>query len=279
MVATLESVQVSELADLCSLDTGEDNGFSALLNQLQQQAAGLTCAFIGFCQSVYVAKLKSDRTQWKDARESLGWTSSTATPYAKVGEWLADVPEYNLELLDIKTIMSLCCDKYRPVLEQLQQERLMIQEVRSRMSEINAQLKQEKPPKPVMEWRRAKTGDRSLIIRLEDPEAATELETKFKQSCLPLPSFIRELLKGESVNARPVVEGALVQPPVGNIAKQTIQIGDRIKVIHSDDGWLGCTGEVTNIWNGGCWVLLNDVQQQGLTTKTFFKFHQVAKLE
>ncbi|WP_290887726.1 hypothetical protein [Fischerella sp.] len=255
---------------------GEDKTFFALLTQLQQQAAELTRAFISFCQGVYVAKLKSDRTQWKEARESLGWASSTATPYAKIGEWLAEIPEHNLDLLDIKTLMSLCCEKYRPILEQLQQERLMVREVRDRMSEINTQIKEQKPPKPVMEWKRAKTGDRSLLIRLEDPEAATELEARYKQSCLPLPSFIRELLKGaggfstalKNDNAR-----------AANNTTTEIKIGDRVKVVCCEDGWLGCSGVVTNAWNKGYWVLLDDVQRQGLTTRTFFKTHQIVKLE
>jgi hypothetical protein len=281
MVAILESIQVYQPTELAEM--GEDNSFFALLTQLQQQATELTRAFISFCQKVYVAKITSDRNHWKDARESLGWTATTTTPYLKVGEYLTGIPEENLESLDIKTIISLCCDKYRPILEQLQQERLTVQEVRSRMSEINAQLKQEKPPLPAMEWRRAKTGDRSLLIRLEDPEVATELEAKFKQSCLPLPLFIRELLKGAGVNfsstAKPVVENALAQPPGGNIASATIQIGDRIKVVCCEDGWLGCSGTVTNIWNKGYWVLLDDVQRQNSTTRTFFKAHQLVKLE
>jgi hypothetical protein len=286
MVAILESIQVSQPTKLQLVTTGKDKVFSDLLTQLQQQATQLSRAFISFCQGVYAVKLTCGlqaepdpslgRVQWKEVLLKLGWTSTTATPYLKVGEYLTGIPEENLELLDIKTILSLCCDKYCPILEQLQQERLKVQQVRSLMSEINAQLKEQKPPKPVMEWRRAKTGDRSLLIRLEDPEAATELEAKFKQSCLPLPLFIRELLKGagsfsaalKNDNTRAV-----------NDTTSEIKLGDRVKVVCCEDGWLGCSGKVTNIWNGGYWVLLDNVQQQGLTTRTFFKTHQIAKLE
>ncbi|OKH14857.1 hypothetical protein NIES592_08245 [Fischerella major NIES-592] len=161
-------------------------------------------------------------------------------------------------------------------MEQLQQERLTVQKVRDRTKEINAQLKEQKPPKPVMEWRRAKTGDRSLLIRLEDPEAAAELEARYKQSCLPLPLFIRELLKGTGSFSTTFKSDST---RTANNTTTTIQIGDRIEVVSCEDGWLGCTGKVTNIWNGGYWVLLDNVQQQGLTTKTFFKAHQIVKLE
>jgi hypothetical protein len=173
------------------------------LCEIQEQATALTRAFISFCQTAYVAKATSTRSQTRETNQSLGWTSTTATPYAKVGEWLGNVDPINLELLDIKTIMALCCEKYLPIIERLKDDRLTVAEVREEMTNINKALQKPKEPPKVLEWKQTKRGvsgagqnaRRFCVIRLEDPEAGAEFEAQFKQSEQPLPLFIRGLLR------------------------------------------------------------------------------------
>ncbi|MCM0590792.1 MAG: hypothetical protein HEQ35_17740 [Gloeotrichia echinulata IR180] len=180
------------------------------LPAIQQQAAHLIRVFISFCQTVYVEKMTTDAKQWRSTNESLGWATSTATPYAKVGEYFVEVNPYNLELLDIKTLFALCAEKYSVIIERLKTERLTVAEVRSQMSSINkASMKPKEAPK-ALEWRRAKTGERwlrppkaSLIARL-DAETGEALEQKYKSSCLPLPLFIRDLLRQWQPQSHPI---------------------------------------------------------------------------
>ncbi len=173
------------------------------LPAIQQQAAQLIGAFISFCQTIYVEKTTTDAKQWRETRESLGWATSTATPYAKVGEYFVEVNPYNLELLDIKTLFALCAKKYSAIIERLKTERLTVAEVRKEMSEINkASMKPKEAPK-TLEWRRAKTGERSLIARL-DAETGEALEQKYKLSCMPLPLFIRDLLRQWQPQSHPI---------------------------------------------------------------------------
>lgn len=85
-----------------------DNSLFDLLSQIQEQSAELTRVFIRFCQSVCYTKNSCNvkaqiepsfgRAQWNEVKDSLGWTSTTATPYVKVGEMLAlwDIPDENL---------------------------------------------------------------------------------------------------------------------------------------------------------------------------------------
>ncbi|MBW4687835.1 MAG: hypothetical protein KME40_22670 [Komarekiella atlantica HA4396-MV6] len=164
---------------------------------IQKQATTLTRAFLSFCQGIYAAKITSQRKQWRQTKESLGWDSTTETPYAKIGEWFMGIEPSNLELLDINTLKTLCNEKYRPIIERLQVERLTVKEVRGEMTATNKALKKPASSPPVLEWRRTKGGSRSLIARL-DAEAGAEFEAKYKASGQPLPLFVRSLLQRES---------------------------------------------------------------------------------
>jgi hypothetical protein len=190
---------MTTLTDLDQID-------QEIFSQIQQQAQNMTRAFIQMCQTVYFAKLTCKRTELKAIQESLEWTATTATSYAKVGEFIAEIEPSNLDLLDCNTIKALCCDKFQPILERLKSERLTVAEVRQEMTQINKSMKKEKPPQRLLEWKRGKTGERSLrsaslslIICLQDAEAGAEFESRFKASCLPLPFFIRNLLRQQPV--------------------------------------------------------------------------------
>ncbi|NDJ20993.1 hypothetical protein GS682_04900 [Nostoc sp. B(2019)] len=185
----MSSTESALIQDLTGFDV------SVLIPQLQSSAAVLTRAFVSFCQSVYVARLTSDRPEWRETKESMGWAGSTATPYVHVGEWLGEIDPSNLELLDIKTIMALCNNKYLSIIERLKSDRLTVAEVREEMKAINKETKKPKEPPKVLEWKQSKRGDRFCIIRLEDPLAGAEFENHLKSSRQPLPLFIRSLLQ------------------------------------------------------------------------------------
>ncbi|MBD2695256.1 MULTISPECIES: hypothetical protein [Anabaena] len=183
---------MTTLTDLDQID-------QEIFSQIQQQAQQMTRAFIQMCQTVYFAKLTCKRTELKAIQESLEWTATTATSYAKVGEFIAEIEPSNLDLLDCNTIKALCCDKFQLILERLKSERLTVAEVRQEMTQINKSIKKEKPPQRLLEWKREKTGEETLIICLQDVEAGLEFESRFKASCLPLPLFIRDLLRQKPV--------------------------------------------------------------------------------
>ncbi len=130
-----------------------------------------------------------------------------ANAYATAGEWLLDIPPVNLELLDPKTILALCQEKYSYIIDLLKNQKLTVEQVCKLMRSLNAASKKPKPPQPVMQWHKAKTGERSLIVRL-DAEVGAEFEARCKEFAVPLPLFVRSLLglaqpsllRGESPN-------------------------------------------------------------------------------
>lgn len=139
---------------------------------------------------------KQAREQKKQIEQSYGWTPSVINFYAKLAPHFPENID-NLFSLDFNTIKSLCCEKFNPILERLEGDRLTIVEVREQMREINQANKQPKQPAPALEWKRSKGGDRSLTIRLNDAEAGDEFEAKYKASGQPLPLFLRSLLRGQ----------------------------------------------------------------------------------
>lgn len=168
-----------------------------LFSSLQETAAQLTRAFLSFCQTAYLAKASSKRLEWQKIKQAMSWTPRMANAYAKAGEWLLDIPPVNLELLDPKTILALCQEKYCYIIDLLKNQKLTVEQVCKLMRSLNAASKKPKPPQPVMHWHRAKAGERSLIVRL-DAEVGAEFEARCKEFAVPLPLFVRSLLRGES---------------------------------------------------------------------------------
>lgn len=182
-------------SDLITTLAADNQIDQEIFRDLQKQVQQMTRAFISMCISAYLAKATCERSELKAMTEALEWTGSTLTPYAKVGQYIVGIEVSNLELLDCNTIKALCCEKYKPILERLKSERLTVAEVREEMKNINQSVKKEQPAPRVLEWKRRKTGEHSLIIRLEDVEAGREFEAKLKESTLPLPLFVRNLLR------------------------------------------------------------------------------------
>ena len=168
-----------------------------LFSSLQETAAQLTRAFLCFCQTAYFAKASAKRHEWPKIKQAMGWTPEMANAYAKAGEWLVDIPPVNLELLDPKTILALCQEKYAYIIELLKNQKLTVEQVRQLMKSLNKANKTPKPPQKVMQWHRAKTGERSLMVRL-DAEVGAEFEARYQEFAVPLPLFVRSLLQRES---------------------------------------------------------------------------------
>jgi hypothetical protein len=205
-----------------------------IFSLVQQEATELTRAFIKFCRSVYTAKLTSDRKEWREGKESLAWDKSTANPYSKVGEWLVSIDPYNLELLDINTIKSLCCEKFKAVLDRLESERLTVVEVREEMKAINEATKKPKQPKPQIEWKTTPEGERKLTVNDIDADTGDLLESRFKNSGESVLSFfLRRLLEGKA--SQPIVQ---IEKPVPVQVEEIIKPADplyRVRVLGDED--------------------------------------------
>jgi len=115
------------------------------LAQIQEQAAELSRVFLSFCQTIWVAKGTSAPKEWKEIRESLGWLPSTATRYAQVAQHLTELEIESIEALDVQTMMAVSAEKYQPVIEELIEEPLSVEEVRERMKAINQEMKKTAP--------------------------------------------------------------------------------------------------------------------------------------
>lgn len=55
-----------------------------LLSQLAEEAIALTQSFIRFCQTAYTATLTATRQEKREAKDSLGWVSSTLGQYGEL---------------------------------------------------------------------------------------------------------------------------------------------------------------------------------------------------
>ena len=170
--------------------------------------------FLMQCKYAWSAK-RLPKAEWENIKQVLGWNSQTATPYIKVWQWISDlkINADNLELLDINTIKSLCCDRYLDVWYQLQSKRMVVGDVRSLMADINKSLKKSKEPPKVFEYQQSKygeDGDGRVIIRLEDATTGAELERQFKQSGkLSLATFFKELLRRPSIDEQALAQQEL----------------------------------------------------------------------
>ncbi len=191
------------------LDSDDISIYGEMLNECLRS---LTGAFLTACDAARLLKSKFDLAQTgstvkerKQARldrqeiqERYGWTANLVNSFSKVAESLSVVEDVqNLELLDINTLKSLCSDKFAPIVEQLKSDRLTVVEVRGQMTDINKALKEEQQsqPKPMKQWRRTKEGRRFLDLNGIDADTGDEFDAKYKYSCMPLPLFIRDLLR------------------------------------------------------------------------------------
>ncbi|MCC5619432.1 hypothetical protein LC605_31105 [Nostoc sp. CHAB 5836] len=181
------------------------NSDKSFLTQILEQATQATRSFLESCKNIWEAK-QLPKSEWDEIKQMLGWNNHTANPYIKIWEWISDskVSPYNLELLDINTIKSLCSDKYLDIWYQLQSSRMVVKDVRALMTDINKSLKVAKKPAKVLEWEQNKygeDGDARLIIRLEDRDTGVELERQFKESGkVSVSLFLKELLRRPTVD-------------------------------------------------------------------------------
>ncbi|MCC5616353.1 hypothetical protein LC605_15000 [Nostoc sp. CHAB 5836] len=181
------------------------NSSKSFLTQILEQATQATRSFLQSCKNIWEAK-QLPKSEWDEIKQMLGWNNHTANPYIKIWEWISDskVSPYNLELLDINTIKSLCSDKYLDIWYQLQSSRMVVKDVRALMTDINKSLKVAKKPLKVLEWEQNKygeDGDARLIIRLEDRDTGVELERQFKESGkVSVSLFLKELLRRPTVD-------------------------------------------------------------------------------
>ena len=182
--------------------------------EILESACSATRDFLRQCKNIWEAK-QLPKGEWNEIKQLLGWNSHTANPYVKIWQWISDlkINSYNLELLDINTIKSLCSDRYLEVWHQLQSSRMVVEDVRSLMADINKSLKKPTEPPKVFEYQQSKygeDGDGRVIIRLEDAATGVELERQFKQSGKPsLAMFFKELLRRPTVDEQVLAQQEL----------------------------------------------------------------------
>jgi len=190
------------------------NSSKSFLTEILEQATSATRSFLRECKNIWEAKQLS-KSEWREIKQMLGWNNSTANPYIKVWQWISNlkVNTYNLELLDINTIKSLCCDRYLEIWHQLQSARMVVEDVRRQMADINKSDKALKKPPKALEWEQNKYGDDSdarLVIRLEDPIIGVELEKRFNESGkVSVSSFFKELLRRPSLDEQVLAQQEL----------------------------------------------------------------------
>lgn len=201
------------------------NSSKTILEELLEASSTATRSFLAQCQKLFEIK-QLGTEQWKEAALILEWTSHTANAYLKIGKWIDNlkINTYNLELLDINTIKTLCCDKYLDIWYWLQSQRLAVTEVRISIRDINKQLRKAKEPPKVLQWEN-NNGEPRLTIRLEDEDAGLEFEREFKKSgkvCVSF--FLRELLR------RPTLDEQLIpQQQEDYIEEKSEELPEEIK--------------------------------------------------
>lgn len=197
------------------------------IQEILESACSATRNFLRQCKNIWEAK-QLPKSEWMEIKQLLGWSSHTANSYSKIWQWISDlkINSYNLELLDINTIKSLCSDKYLDVWYQIQSSRMVVDDVRSMMADINKSLKVVNEPPKALEWEKDKHGDRRLVIRLEDPDTGAEIEKQFKESGkLTVSMFLIELLRRPTVD-----EQVLAQQELNTyIDEQIPELPDDIK--------------------------------------------------
>ena len=152
-------------------------------DEILEFSCGATRSFLNQCEKIWKAKQLS-KEEWGKIKQTLGWTDQTATPYAKVWDWIqkCNVKLYNLELLDSRTLTSLCHKKYQEIWNWLQSRRMTVQESREMMTDINKILKKPKKVPKVLEWEKDRDGFERLVIRLESPDTGVKLKKRFQES-------------------------------------------------------------------------------------------------
>jgi hypothetical protein len=211
----------------------------SFLDEVLESACSATRDFLRQCKNIWEAKQLS-KSEWHEIKQLLGWNGHTANPYIKIWQWISDlkINSYNLELLDINTIKSLCADKYLEVWHRIQTSRISVEDARAMMADINRATKKPKEPPKVFEYQQSKygeDGDGRVIIRLEDAATGAEIERQFKESGkLSLAMFFQELLRRPTIDEQVLAQGELntyideQMPELPDDIKEAIAREDRI---------------------------------------------------
>lgn len=196
------------------------NSFKDSFDEILELCCSGTRSFLNQCEKVWKAKQLS-KEKWGKIKQALGWTDQTATPYIKVWDWVqrCNINTYNLELLDSRTLTSLCHKKYEDVWNWLQSRRMTVQESRELMADINKILKKPKKVPKVLEWEKDKDGFERLVIRLENPDTGAKLEKRFRESGeVSISAFLEVLMERPTLD-----EQVVAQHEFGGYLDQQVQ--------------------------------------------------------
>jgi hypothetical protein len=196
------------------------NSFKDSFDEILELLCSGTRSFLNQCERIWKAKQLS-KEEWAKIKQVLGWTDQTATPYIKVWDWIrrCNINTCNLELLDSRTLMSLCHKRYEDIWNWLQSRRMTVQESRELMADINKTLKKPKKVPKVLEWEKDRDGFERLVIRLESPDTGSKLEKRFRESGeVSISAFLEVLMERSTLD-----EQVVAQHEFGGYLEQQVQ--------------------------------------------------------
>jgi hypothetical protein len=216
--------QVSHIDTLTEYKAIEQESEELTLNTFNcAQSTALNRMFLSYCVAVHSEFSDLSGRFKKRQSAEYGWETSTANPYCRVGKFLGALPIENIELLDPNTLLAIAKERYQPIHEALEDERLTVADVRSLAKEINALNKKEKEPAKQIEW----CGNpRQLKILMADGSGSMGFESDYKEmasafqqhvnSDLPIELYIEQVNHVVKSNKQTIAEalGIKLVPPV-----------------------------------------------------------------
>jgi hypothetical protein len=220
----MTTVQVSHIDTLTEYQAIDQDLEELTLNTFNcAQSTALNRMFLSYCVAVHSEFSDLSGRFKKRQSAEYGWETSTANPYCRVGKFLGGLPIENIELLDPNTLIAIAKERYQPIHEALEDERLTVADVRSLAKEINALNKKEKGPAKQIEW----CGNpRQLKIIMADGSGSMGFESDYKEmasafqqhvnSDLPVELYIEQVNHVVKSNKQTIAEalGIKLVPPV-----------------------------------------------------------------
>ncbi len=144
----------------------------------------------------YLAQVKEEtKRQFGSCLEAVGLVKTQINKFIKAAEIADNLPDKLPLKLGLYVLLQLGQKRNEDARAHLTEDDTQL----STAEKIKEYRKPPKPkmPKPVIEWEKNKFGDRTLVLRLIDGEAALIIENGYKKSGLPLPLYLSSLVKGE----------------------------------------------------------------------------------
>jgi hypothetical protein len=163
-------------------------------NQFQVVAHGLYNSWKFVASGDEDRKLKAR----KEVANTLEVSSRDISRSISVKDFYEGIPLQHYWDLPIDTILSIAKEKYlilRDNLMQMPHNKVSIEALQKMVDENVKASKPPKEPRKTFSWKRDRYNNRRAIIELPDCDTARELEADLKDSCLPVPTYIKSLFE------------------------------------------------------------------------------------